>query len=84
MDELWNTTIDENDTDEDKYIKKLIGNVNYGLLEKGSSTSYKSIVYSNLREAVSNQTDYGGRAHKLSYVKETIEVERDEVEFSTQ
>ena len=32
---------------------------------------------------MSNQTDYGGRAHKLSYVKETIEVERDEVEFST-
>ena len=22
VDELWNTTIDENDTDEDKYIKK--------------------------------------------------------------
>ena len=25
--ELWNTTIDENDNDEDKYIKQLIGNV---------------------------------------------------------
>ena len=83
VDELWNTTIDENDTDEDKYIKKLIGNVDYGLLEKGGSTSYKSIVYKNLREAVSNQTDYGGRVHKLSCVKETVEVERDEVEFST-
>ncbi len=35
MDKLWDTTIDENDTDEDKYINKLIGNVNYGLLEKG-------------------------------------------------
>ena len=33
------------------------------------STSYKSIVYYNLREAVSNQTDYGGKVHKLSYVK---------------
>ena len=42
--ELWNTTIDENDNDEDKYIKQLIGNVNYGLLEKGGSTSHKSIV----------------------------------------
>ena len=83
VDELWNTTIDENDTDEDKYIKKLIGNVNYGLLEKGGSTSYKSIICNNLREAVSNQTDCGGRVHKLSCVKETIEVERDEAEFST-
>ena len=83
VDELWNTTIDENDADEDKYIKKLIGNVNYGLLEKGGSTSYKSIVYKNLREAVSNQTDYGGRVHKLSCVKETVEVERDEAKFST-
>ena len=54
--ELWNTTIDENDKDEDKYIKQLIGNVNYGLLEKGGSTSHKSIVYKNLREAVHNQT----------------------------
>ena len=27
VDELWNTTIDENKKDEDKYIKKLIGNV---------------------------------------------------------
>ena len=38
--ELWNTTIDENDKDEDKYIKQLIGNVNYGLLEKGALTSH--------------------------------------------
>ena len=52
-------------------------------MEKGGSTSYKSIVYNNLREAVSDQTDYGGRVHKLSCVQETIEVERDKVEFST-
>ena len=81
--ELWNTTIDENDKDEDKYIKQLIGNVNYGLLEQGGSTSHKSIVYQNLREAVHNQTSYGGTAHKLSYVKETIVEERCEEKFST-
>ena len=81
--ELWNTTIDENEKDEDKYIKQLIGNVNYGLLEKGGSTSHKSIVYQNLREAVHNQTSYGGKAHKLSYVKETIVEERCEEKFST-
>ena len=32
---------------------------------------------------MSNQTDYGGRVHKLSCVKETIEEERDEAKFST-
>ena len=32
---------------------------------------------------MSDQTDYGGRVHKLSCVQETIEVERDKVEFST-
>ena len=32
---------------------------------------------------MSNQTDYGGRVHKLSCVKETVAVERDEVNFST-
>ena len=83
VDELWDTTIDENDADEGKYIKKLIGNVNYGLLEKGGSTSYKSIIYKNLREAVSNQTDYGGRVHKLSYVKETIVEEHCPEKIST-
>ena len=30
-----------------------------------------------------NQTSYGGKVHKLSYVKETIEEERDEETFST-
>ena len=32
---------------------------------------------------MSDQTEYGGRVHKLSCVQETIEVERDKVEFST-
>ena len=30
-----------------------------------------------------NQTSCGGRVHKLSYVKETIEEERDELGCST-
>ena len=65
-------------------LKKLIGNVNYGLMEKGGSTNHKSIVYKNLREAVHIQTSYGGRVHKLSYVKETIVEERcEEKKFST-
>ena len=61
-----------------------MGNVNYGLMEKGGSTSHKSIVYKNLREAVHIQTSYGGKVHKLSCVKETIVEERcEEKKFST-
>ena len=81
VDELWNTTIDERTMT--SIFKKNIGNVNYGLMEKGGSTSYKSIVYKDSREAVYNQTSYGGKVHKLSYVKETIMEERCEEEFST-
>jgi len=52
------------------------------LLEKGGSTSYNCIVCKDLREAVHSQTSFGGRVHKLSYVKATIEEERCEEEFS--
>ena len=31
--------------DEDTYIKKLIANVNFGMLEKGQNTSVKSFIY---------------------------------------
>eukprot|EP00438_Fugacium_kawagutii_P000596 Skav236168 [mRNA] locus=scaffold298:273670:276849:+ [translate_table: standard] len=72
--ELWNTVIDEADKDEDKFIKKLIANVNYGLLEKGGSTSQRSIVFRNLKEAVNSQTEYGGKIHKLTHVEEEVKV----------
>ena len=73
VDELWNTTIDETDRDEDKFIKKLIGNINYGLMEKGGSTDQKSIVFRNLKEAVNYQTDCGGKIHKLTHIEEEVE-----------
>ena len=62
--ELWNNKISDDD-DEDKQIKKLIANVNYGLLEKGGSTDQKSIPFKDLKEAVDYQTEYGGRLYKL-------------------
>ena len=77
VDELYNTTIDEKDKDEDKFIKKLIGNINYGLMEKGGSTDQKSIVFRNLKEAVNYQTDCGGKIHKLTHIEEEVEMGDD-------
>ena len=52
--------------------------MNYGLLEKGGSTSYKSFPFKHLEEALENQAEHGGRLHKISqyeviegYEKET-------------
>ena len=56
IDELWSMTISD-DIDEDKYIKKLIANVNFGLLEKGGSTDQKSLLFKNLNEALDYQVN---------------------------
>jgi hypothetical protein len=67
--QLMNTKISD-DIEEDKMIKKLIGVVNYGLLEKGGSTSYKSFPFKHLEEALENQAEHGGRLHKISQFEE--------------
>ena len=78
IDELWKHEISSN-SDLDKTIKKLIANINFGLLEKGGSTSQKSMIFKHLREAVNYQTEYGGKIHKLTDVEvEHIETKRDD------
>ena len=69
--ELWNAKISD-DKKEDVFLKKLIANVNFGLLEKGGSTNQKSMVFRNLKEAVHYQQEYGGRLNKLSEVIDTV------------
>ena len=77
VNELWNTTISE-DNEEDKCIKKLIANVNYGLLEKGGATDQKSTVFKNLKEALNYQAEYGGKIHKLThFTTEQITVDEE-------
>ena len=44
------------------------------MLEKGGSTSQRSIAFRNLKEVVDCQTDYGGKIHKLTHVEEMVEV----------
>ena len=71
INELWYAKISD-DEKEDVFFKKLIANVNFGLLEKGGSTNQKSMVFRNLKEAVHYQQDYGGRLNKLSEVIDTV------------
>ena len=68
--ELWKNTISEDEA-EDTKIKKLIANVNYGLLEKGGNTDVKSIPFKKLNEAMDYQAQYGGKLHKIE--EETYE-----------
>jgi hypothetical protein len=78
INELWKHEIRSN-SDLDETIKKLIANINFGLLEKGGSTSQKSMVLKHLREAVNYLVEYGGKIHKLT----DVEVECIETRLTT-
>eukprot|EP00438_Fugacium_kawagutii_P018169 Skav234138 [mRNA] locus=scaffold1519:11582:14900:- [translate_table: standard] len=81
VDELWNATLSK-DTQEDKHIKKLIANVNFGLLEKGGSTNQKSLVFKNVNEAMEYQANYGGKLLKINDVEVDMEEQEEEIKQS--
>jgi len=56
---LYDTHISDNKT-EDIYLKKLIANVNIGLLEKGTNRDQKTFIFDSLEEAQHYQAQYGG------------------------
>ena len=58
---------------EDNRVKKLIANVNIGLLEKGTNKAQKSLVFDTLSEALYHQTIHGGRINKISGHYEEID-----------
>lgn len=68
VDELNAMTISD-DFEIDKGVKQLIPNVNFGLLEKGGSTSQKSLAFKNLSKALAFQSEYGGKLNRLSDVE---------------
>ena len=53
VENLWKTNI-SNNLGEDIKVKKLISNVNIGLLEKGTNKCQKSLVFDTLSEAGKN------------------------------
>ena len=76
--ELWSKNISSDDH-LDKLIKKLIANVNIGLLERTCSKDQKSVVFKNLSEACDFKARHGGKIHKLTDYEmiDDIEEERD-------
>ena len=62
----WKIVIDKDDENKDNLSTKLIGNINFGLLEKGGATAYQSILFKSINDAIHYQIEYGGKIHKLS------------------
>ena len=65
VDELYATKISDN-PDEDVYIKKLISNINIGLLEKANNKRQKSFLFKDLSDLKHHQNKYGGNLNIVS------------------
>ena len=70
---LYDTKISDK-TAEDTKAKKMIVNVNIGMLEKSTNKSQKSLDFESLTEAVYYQNLMGGRINKVSGFYETEEL----------
>ena len=70
---LWGSKISPN-ADEDKTIKKLIANVNFGLMEKSTNKVQCSKMYESLDVAKFHQQKYGGKISILTKYHEEFEV----------
>ena len=79
--ELWKTDISDKPA-EDIRIKKLIANVNFGLLEKNTNKAHKSYAFDTLQEALYYQNKIGGKINRISgmYVDE-IELPNGETDL---
>ena len=71
IDELYDMNISEN-AEQDVYIKKLIANVNFGLLEKSVNHAEKAHLFDNLSEARHYEKEYGGNINFIRQFKEVI------------
>ena len=72
VDDLYKTSISENN-DEDIYIKKLIANINYRLLEKSKSKQQKAFIFDDLSELKHYQSLYGGNLNIINKSEVKIE-----------
>ena len=69
--ELFETVL-SSDAEEDKYCKKLVANVNFGLLEKGQNKVQKSKIFNTLEEVRYHQATYGGKVSILKKFHEEV------------
>ena len=65
VEELFNTPISDN-KDDDNYIKKLIANISFGLLEKSQNNQQKTFLFGDLSELKHYQSQYGGNLNIIS------------------
>ena len=66
VDELYNAKISDK-AEEDKWIKKLIANITFGLLEKGQNKANRSKIFDTLDETLHYQKQYGGQIFSLDH-----------------
>jgi len=73
VDELYDTKISD-DAQHDVYIKKLIANVNIGLLKKGQNRKSVGHLFHDLAECRYHQAQYGGSIHCIQQIKDVSEI----------
>ena len=78
--ELFETVL-SSDAEEDKYCKKLVANVNFGLLEKGQNKVQKSKIFNTLEEVRYHQETYGGKVSILKKFKEEVVEQHYDLDF---
>jgi len=76
VDDLFATPISDN-KDEDNYIKKLIANINFGLLEKSQNKQQRTFYFDDLSELKHYQSQYGGRLNIISRFEDVLETQAD-------
>jgi hypothetical protein len=73
VEELYETKIADDDR-QDVYIKKLIANVNIGLLEKCSNKKTIGYLFQDFDECKFYQSQYGGVIHAIQKIEDVSEV----------
>lgn len=74
IDELYSTRISDDDS-QDTYIKKMIANVNIGLLEKSINRKSKGFIFDSLDECQFYQSQYGGIIHRLDKIEHVEQID---------
>ena len=77
---LYDTQISDKE-EEDKCLKKLVANVNCGLLEKGVNKAQKYAVFDTFEEAKHYQAEYGGKISIVRKYEEILEQIEDPLDF---
>ena len=79
INDLYATPI-SNDEDQDAFIKKLIANVNIGLLEKSFNKRSKGYLFQDLAECQYYQSRLGGVIHIINKIEDVAELKHSDLD----